>query len=268
MRFALILALSLTYVQDAKAWGQEGHSIIAEIAHRRILPQTRAAVAAILGDGVSLASVSNWADGVRPQRPKTYKWHFVDIPLAISNYDPNRDCQDSNEGDCAINAIERNKATLKDSNADPNDRREALRFLVHFVGDLHQPLHTVKEQRGGNDLHVSFFVDPLKMRKEKTNLHTVWDSGLIRASFWNWGAYVDYLMDTWLLANNAQALLAGNAIDWALDAHKAAREVAFTVSENDDLGQAYLSAARPIVDRQLAAGGVRLAALLDELLGQ
>src|SRR5689334_9679811 len=89
------LILGASWCGQALAWGQEGHSIIAEVAQHRFSPAGAAEVARLLGQGRSLASVSSWADDVRDQRPETYNWHFVDIPLAEDRYKPERDCQPS-----------------------------------------------------------------------------------------------------------------------------------------------------------------------------
>lgn len=244
------------------AWGQEGHSIIAEIADMNLSASAKAHVAALLGQNASLASISSWADDIRDDRPETYNWHFVDIPLNADTYEPNRDCLDSSRGDCAINAIERNRKTLLDPTASFQDKKEALMYLVHFIGDIHQPLHAVGDYRGANDYPVRFFVDPLKKTKQDTNLHAVWDSNLIRATVWDWGAYVRRLQDNWLPGKDVKQLTAGTVVDWTLEAHKAARDVAFM---NADLGQEYLALAQPTVDRQLATAGLRLARLLNEI---
>jgi nuclease S1 len=247
------------------AWGQEGHSIIAEIADLNLGASAKAHVAGLLGQNASLASISSWADDIRDDRPETYNWHFVDIPLNDDNYDPNRDCLDSSKGDCAIKAIDRNRKTLLDPTASLQDKKEALMYLVHFIGDIHQPLHTVGDYRGANDYPVKFFVDPQKKAKQDTNLHAVWDSGLIRATVWDWGAYVRRLQEQWLPGADINQLTKGTTVDWALEAHKAARDVAFKAAMNADLNQDYLALALPTVDRQLAVAGLRLARVLNEI---
>jgi hypothetical protein len=247
------------------AWGQEGHSIIAEIADLNLSASAKTHVAALIGQNASLASISSWADDIRDDRPETYNWHFVDIPLNADNYDPNRDCLDSSKGDCAINAIERLRKTLMDPAASLQDKKEALMYLVHFIGDVHQPLHAVGDYRGANDYPVKFFVDPQKRNKQGTNLHAVWDSGLIRATVWDWGAYVRRLQDNWLPGKDIKQLTMGTVVDWTLEAHRVARDVAFKASMNADLGQDYLTLALPTVDRQLATAGLRLARVLNEI---
>jgi hypothetical protein len=256
----------------AWAWGEEGHSIVAEIAQRRLNDRAAAKVAALLGKGVSLASVSTWADDVRSARPETYNWHFVDIPLADNHYDPARDCKPSKRGDCIVAALSRLGATLRDPSATPSERREALRYMVHFVADVHQPLHTLLEDNGGNRVSVRLYTDPRKRQKMITNLHTAWDVGLIRVWYYSWGTYVDFLENTWLPGRDEAALASGSVEDWVLESHADAARVAYLPPRGGtaaiDLDDAYIAAARPVIDRALAAGGVRLARLLNEALGK
>src|SRR5262245_20991571 len=161
MRSVLLAAVLCFSCQHVLAWGQEGHAIVAEIAQRHLSPKARARVAEILGVGVSLASISTWADDARSSRPKTYNWHFVDIPLDIRTYDAARDCKMVPEkGDCVVAAVARLRRELAARGTPPMARREALKFLVHFIGDLHQPLHTLLEEHGGNGRKVKFFKQP------------------------------------------------------------------------------------------------------------
>ena len=163
-------------------------------------------------------------------------------------------------------------ATLKDPAATPTQLREALRYVVHFVADAHQPLHTVLEDQGGNQIPVTLYTDPRKRQKLTTNLHAAWDAGLIRAYYYSWGSYVDFLEGSWLPGRDEAALAAGSVEDWALEAHADAARVAHVpvrgAAAVTDLGDAYLLAARPVIDRALGAGGVRLARLLNEALGK
>jgi hypothetical protein len=268
----LAVALLLGAHGQAFAWGQEGHAIVAEIAGRHLSPKARAAIAGIFGPGVSLASVSSWADDVRPSRPETYNWHFVDMPLGSPSFDAARDCKrETGKGDCIIAAIARLRRDVASRRTAPRVRREALKLLVHFMGDLHQPLHTVLEERGGNGVTVKFFTQPKSAfgtaPKENTNLHVVWDSGLIRHCVWGWNAYVDRLQNGWLPGKDLAALARGTPVAWAEEAHRAARDVAFTVERGADLGEDYVARAVPVLDRQLAVAGVRLARVLNEAFG-
>ena len=256
-RNAAIIVLAWT--GPAWAWGQEGHSIIAEIAQRRLEPEPLQRVKELLGGEVSLASVSSWADDVRGERPETYNWHFVDIPLAATGYDPVRDCADTSKGDCVIAEIERAKSKLGDATADGHERVEALMFLVHFIGDVHQPLHCVADARGGNDVQVTLF-------GQHTNLHKVWDSGLIQHRVFDWGAYVTHIEADWLPGQDVTALASGTPVDWAEETHRAGIEIWNAVPPDHKLDDQYYQEVLPTFDRQLAVAGLRLARTLNEAL--
>src|SRR3954453_10906697 len=95
--FCIAAVLALTPLHQALAWGQEGHSIVAEIAQRRLSPAAADLVKGLLGPGHSLASVASWADTVRDERPETYNWHFVDIPINVAKYSKDRDCKKNDQ---------------------------------------------------------------------------------------------------------------------------------------------------------------------------
>src|SRR5215469_879456 len=194
--------------ERALAWGQEGHSIVAEIAQRRLSPPAAAAVARTLGRGHSLAAIASWADNIREKRPETTNWHFVDIPIADGTYVPAKHCAPSPKGDCIIAELERLKTTLACTRS-PAARRDALKFAVHFVGDIHQPLHTVEDAVGGNQIPVQVHLRGLVCSQAckaplASNFHAAWDSDLIHAVAWDWGAYVDRLEAGWLKSAEAR----------------------------------------------------------------
>jgi hypothetical protein len=256
---------ALAFTGPSWPWGAEGHSIVAEIAARHLTPKAAESIRQILGGNISLASIASWADDYRSLHPSTARWHFVDIPLDAQNYDEVRDCSAQSDGDCAIHAIERALHDLSDPAAPSSQRLDAVKFLVHFVGDIHQPLHTVAALRGYNQMNVCYFSGPAHNNCVPTDLHTVWDSGLIRSVFYDWGAYADFLETNWIAQNDIATVTAGTPIDWTLEAHTAARDVAVKgVQQNDSLGDDYLTGVRPTLDRQLAVAGLRLARLLNE----
>jgi hypothetical protein len=258
-------------LSPAFAWGQEGHSIIAEIAQRRLTPQAAAAVGQILGNGHSLASVGSWADDVRDARPNTYNWHFVDLPIATGTYDPVRDCtNDPNKGDCVIAELDRLKNDLRCA---PDDKKaDALKFAVHFVGDVHQPLHTVLEERGGNGIQVDMFLHGLacggacNATHSHSNFHAAWDSALIMKTVWDWGAYVERLETGWLTSPEAQSpgIDGGTTVNWAEQTHQAAQTVWNLVPATKVLDEGYYNQILPVLDRQLGLGGLRLARFLND----
>lgn len=252
----------------AFAWGEDGHSIVAEIAQRRLNDTARAAVDKVLKHG-SMASVANWADDVKfTARPETKAWHFVDIPLAAMGYDPATECKNDA---CVIAVLNTLKPQLQ-CGKDDQTKLDALRFVVHFVGDIHQPLHTVSEATGGNGINVTVkfcgLIDPVcTPSPQAANLHAVWDDTLITRTFYNWGAYVERLESGWLKTPEAQAVTtdATTVTDWALQAHAQASRV--WRSNGTVLDEAYYYESLPVVDRQLGTAGIRLARFLNEAYG-
>ena len=236
-------------------WYDEGHRLVARLAETRLTPRTAEAVRELLG-GQTLADASLWADRIRGQRRETGPLHFVNIPLGADRYVPERDCP---HGQCIIAAIARDRRILADTAASPAARAEALRFLVHFIGDLHQPLHVANDgDRGGNERPVSFL-------GAARNLHEVWDGELIEASGLDESQYYDRLrrlMDSLDLGS----LERGTVTDWAMEGHRIAAAHAYSLPRNGAIDPAYVQANLPLVDRALVAAGVRLAAVLNEAL--
>ena len=260
---------------SAFGYGEEGHSIVAEIAQRRLNGPATAQVERLLGKNVSLASVASWADDYRSEHRETSNWHFVDIPLARSDYEPARDCKlVPAYGDCILQEIERVDATLRCSSSDA-DRRMALKFAVHFLGDLHQPLHTVLEQRGGNLVPVRGSIKgntctkKCELDPEVDNLHALWDTTLIRRTVYDWGAYVDRLENGVLRTNSFDEHYAGDTpLDWALQTHFVSTLVwnQKLVAADGTLDEHYYRTVLPILDQELALGGLRLARFLNAAL--
>lgn len=138
------------------AWGVAGHQAVAALAEERLTPAARAAVSDLL-NGASMASVALWADEVRNTTHRdTYNWHFVDIPSSADGYGAERDCKPAPRGDCVVNALDRLERDLSNRELSHDQRREALMFIIHFVGDLHPPLHAIDNigDLGGNRVQV------------------------------------------------------------------------------------------------------------------
>jgi hypothetical protein len=170
MKWILYPLLSMLTLQNVLAWGPDGHKIVAKIAEDQLSPKAKAAVQKLLG-GSSLPDVAIWADTIKGQTEwaHTKSWHFVDIPDE-TDY---ASIPHTADGD-VITAITQNVADLKSASASVEDKKNALMFLVHFVGDMHQPLHVGRpDDRGGNSITIKF-------DNKSTNLHALWDSGLIK----------------------------------------------------------------------------------------
>jgi len=250
------------------AWGPHGHAVVAELAWRELTPEVQAKVAALL-EGSPMNSVGSWADAVRPT--EEFRWtaplHYVNLPDNALRYIPERDCP---EAGCVVSAIDDFAAVLADVNADPEARRQALMFLIHFVGDLHQPLHAGREaDRGGNDIEVEFY-------DHKQRLHAIWDSGIIDAAdLGEWPAWADRLengideMDrlAWTADLNPSDLV-NTAGRWAYESNRLALEYAYTVENGDVVQDEYVERTTPVVELRLSQGGVRLGAILNAVLGE
>lgn len=192
-----------------------------------------------------LTAVATWAEdqGARPAGSR--RWHFVEIPLSVDRYDQARHCPDNN---CVVEKINTYKNQL--SSKKQNERIEALKYLVHLVGDLHQPLHcSDNNDAGGNKTSVSFF-------GQSTNLHKVWDGDLIDWTGLNETDYVNKLWRSKLPTANYWIP------EWVNESHELAR-YAYKFGNDKKLGDSYYKTMLPRVDAQLARGGVRLAYVIE-----
>ncbi|HLY61663.1 MAG TPA: S1/P1 nuclease [Terriglobia bacterium] len=260
IRRALLVACALVLASTSTlAWGPEGHRDIGAIVEKNLKPETLAAIKAMFGPYDTLAAVSVWADDIRDEHPETGPWHYIDIPLIASSIDMNRDCRN---GDCVIAKIHEFEAVLKNKSADPTARRDALKFLVHFVGDLHQPLHCEDNgDKGGNTVQVIFFGQPM-------NLHAVWDGGILRREK-VYGLKLASDLNGRITPAEKTAWARGSIEDWAMEGHALAVQVAYGRLPHEatpNLGDDYFNAALPVVELQIEKAGVRLASILNRTL--
>lgn len=242
------------------AWGRMGHRAAARLAEARLSPAARAAVKDLLEPGETLADASTWADEYRSGHPETGPWHYVNVPITEPRY---RDsfCIDTG---CVVRKVADFRRALADKDSPREERQKALRFLVHFLQDMHQPVHVGdRSDRGGNDLQVRFF-------GEGSNLHRVWDSGLIERGFDHESTL---LLDLTALTTgeDAAAWPDGTVEDWADESLAAARAAYRDPATGRDLrkgaklGEGYHAANLPVARRRLAQAGVRLAETLNGL---
>lgn len=169
MKRISFLFLLFFYSQFAFSWGFIGHKIVAQLAENKLTNTAKEKIKYLLPD-ISLADVSSWADIVRndPEFAFTKPWHFINIadnvPYSFENRNPDGDI---------IDGLQRYVATLKSKFSTQEEKVEALKFVIHFIGDLHQPLHVGRaEDRGGNSIKIKFV-------GRSMNLHSLWDSGMI-----------------------------------------------------------------------------------------
>jgi hypothetical protein len=261
MRFLLavvLCSLLLFPTPAAWAWGNEGHRIIADIAWNHLDPEVQMKLRPFLGEN-NLASLSVWPDDIRKDRPKTGAWHYVDIDSSASGYSA-KDCPDDN---CVVAQIENFAKILADPQQPFAVRSEALNFLVHFVGDLSQPMHAMGDARGGNDVPVTVF-GSAQCGDYPCNLHSVWDSELIAHSGLPEHAYVQKLEG--MIAREHLKSGPVDPIAWANQSFALGKQV--WVQPKTQIDQMYYEKEKPIIDQQLALAGLRLAAVLNQQLAK
>lgn len=233
------------------AWGADGHRVIAEIAWERLAPTTQGRVRALLDlePGASLVSISTWADELRS--PTTASWHYINFePEAGCTYSAARDCPD---GQCVVAALERQAQRLRTASS-PDERLRALKWVVHLVGDIHQPLHAGPSgSKGGNLVQVRAF-------GRGTNLHAVWDSGLIK----HWPGGLSALRET---AATAVAKASGSMAPqaWAMESCRIATAPDFQ-PEGRVVGDEYEARWSHVLAARMQAAAERLAKTLEAAL--
>lgn len=272
-----LVALWAVGAAPARAWGIQGHQVVAAIAWQGLSPGAREEATRLLTlePGQTLVSIATWADDHRG--PATAPWHYLNFPRGQCRFDAARDCPD---GQCVVGAIERQRAILA-SKAPDAERLQALKYLVHFVADVHQPLHAgYQDDRGGNTVQLRFLM-------RGSNLHALWDKGLIE----------QLGFDNEALIAAAQAQLAAQVKSQAhvqtqmlrpvqfqsqstapaspgsglADAIAMAEESCRIVAQpgfypQGDPSPAYVARMTPVLLQRLALAGQRLAALLNQAL--
>lgn len=238
---------------NAPEWGATGHRTVGEIAERHLSKKARKQINNIL-NGQGLAMVSTYGDDIKSDKKydKYYTWHFVNFPFDTKYEDSKK----NKEGDIVM-GIQTCIDMLKNPNTPQNDKSFYLKFLIHLMGDLHQPLHVGRsEDRGGNDIKVLWHYD-------KSNLHRVWDSEMIES----------FNMSYTELAANSKKLSTeqikniqkGSILDWTYESQTLAKKVYASASTDEKLGYRYSYDHFQTVRSQLQKSGIRLAKILNEI---
>jgi hypothetical protein len=303
---AAVLASSLA-APTAHAWGCKGHQTVALIAEKHLTPEAKKFVFSLLntnpvdqqlkrycGSAVSdpLGDASTWADDVRGER-KNGPWHYIDIPRGAARGPIEAFC--GKEG-CVVSAISEQLAILKDRSANGAKRAEALRYIIHFVGDLHQPLHsTTNADEGGNCVPVKYFRREPHERGHgfAPNLHSVWDSAILErdSEGADPGEYAEMLEGAFAGSIEGWQKAGIHVDEWAWESHEYAESTVYgglalkiaiepnvpvhSCTDDNNIGQrllhqhittgeAYQTQAAPVVERRVAQAGVRLAMILND----
>lgn len=235
-------------------WGRTGHRATGEVAEQHLTKKAKQKVREIL-DGQNLAFVSTYGDDIKsdPAYRKYNVWHYVNLEPGETEYTKEK----ANPDGDLVHAINTCVAVLKDKNSSKEDKAFFLKMLVHFVGDLHQPLHAGRgEDKGGNDIQIRWF-------GEGSNLHRLWDSEMIN----------DFQMSYTELAHNSDELSKeeirqiqkGSVLDWMYESKELANKVYASAEVGEKLGYEYMYKWFPVVHDQLQKGGLRLAKILNEV---
>lgn len=257
LAFALVphlVPLPAAPAADAVRWGRIGHRVVARVAAGMLSERAHRELRLIL-EGNSLARISTWADSIRRDRPETAPWHYVNIPIIDSVFRREVHCRPT----CIVQAAESQVAILRDERQPRERRTEALKWVIHLIGDMHMPLHAGdRDDRGGNDVVVWF-------RWQRTNLHALWDSGIIESTGVSEDELVTLLASRVRERQDLAAIRAGSIADWTLASHNVARDLVYPrLSPWLIITQGYVEAATPVIEEQLLRAAVRLAAVLNE----
>jgi len=253
-----LCALCFLLPTPAWAWGPEGHEVVAHLAGMNLTPKARAGVAALLGGEAeaSMAIASNWADEIRDARPQTSSWHYVNLEIdGDLRYVPARDCRADN---CVVGQILRDEAILK-SNAPAAAKAEALKFLIHLVGDIHQPLHAAdNNDRGGNEVRV------IVRRGRPETLHHVWDGDVVALQGRNPALVARGIDGALSPAQKASFMAAGPPTVWAEHSAAIAKTIVYPqVAPSGTLDSRALAVDAQVARQQLARAGYALAGALN-----
>lgn len=258
-RAACIVLLSILAPALAQAWGSEGHRIVAHLAEPLLSATARAEIDRLLAGQPepTLAGISNWADAVRdtPQWRHTTRWHWVNLPaISPCQFDAERDCP---QGDCIILALREQRRILADPDTPDLERRIALQFVVHLVGDLHQPFHAgFAFDRGGNDTRLRF-------ARQNWNLHVLWDVAMVEQAGLEPEVYAAQLRNTMALPATGIPLADDPEVSWALESCQAIHDHRL-YPQGTRIGRGYLERHRPLAEQRLKLAGARLATLLNQ----
>lgn len=255
----ILLPALLFPVQFVYAWGITGHRVVAEVAQKHLSKKSLKGIAAIIGSE-KLAYWSNWPDFIKSDTTHKWdaasKWHYVDLPGNTS-----RDAFEAGlkqlTGENLYTQIISLSAIVKDKTKPVEDRRNALVFVIHLIGDLHQPLHVGRdEDQGGNKITVYWF-------DKKTNLHSVWDASLVDFQQYSYTEYANMLDLRY--KDELEAVRSNGLIDWFYESHTLSDKI-YALSPNEaKLSYGYNYIFQDDLNRQLYKGGIRLAKVLNDI---
>lgn len=248
----LVVLAVLVISPKAFSWGKTGHRVVAEIAQRNLSLEAQRGVKELLGDD-DLSRVATYPDEIRSNRKFDYtaSWHYASIPTGKTYFDQKR----SKDGD-VIEGLFRFEETLRDLKKPKEERVEALKFMVHTMGDLHQPLHVgMAEDRGGNSVRLKWF-------KTETNLHAIWDEYIVDFEQLSYTEYSNYLNH--FTADERKEYAKGTFIDWAKESQDL-RSLVYDTGGSENVGYEYSYKVKATMELRLRQAGLRLANVLNSI---
>lgn len=249
----LLVVISLLLLSpEAFSWGKTGHRVVGEIAQRNLNAEAKKGVKDLLGIE-DLSRVSTWPDEIRSNRKYDYSapWHYTSVPTGKTYFDQKR----NKDGD-VIEALFRFEETLRDPKKSKEEKAEALKFMVHMMGDLHQPLHVgLAEDRGGNNVRLKWF-------KNETNLHALWDESIVDFEQLSYTEYASYLNH--FTKDEKKEFPKGTFLDWAKESMDL-RSVVYDTGGSESAGYEYHHKIKPTMELRLRQAGLRLASLLNSI---
>ncbi len=258
MKFKILLLIPFLFFMKSSSdedvfWGKNGHRTTGKIAEKHLTRKTKKCIDKLL-KGQSLAFVSTFADEIKSDKKYSeyYSWHYVNMDLDETY----QEAKKNPKGDL-VTGINKCIQVLKDKNSFDEDKAFHLKLLVHFIGDLHQPMHIGrKEDKGGNAVQVQWF-------GKGTNLHRVWDTNMID----DWGmSYIELAENAAELSKKQiEVIEKGSVVDWINEVHEVTKEVYNSVKVGEKLRYRYSYDNFGTVRKQLQKGGIRLAKVLNEI---
>ncbi len=234
------------------SWGFKGHRAIATIAQKHLTSNTAYAVSAYL-KGESMAEVATWADENR--NSTTAPWHFLNLPLGLTHEQFIKFVSESDNN--VYSAILKTEASLKDRSLTPDQKNEALKYLIHLVGDAHQPMHVSrKEDKGGNTIQVRF-------DNKGTNLHSLWDSKLIDHE----GLSEAEIVRSYDVATSTQIRQwqSDSPMEWIWESYQVSSELYAQAKPGQEIDEAYYQKYITVIHKRIDQAGIRLAGELNKL---
>lgn len=255
--FFPILAICLTLI--LVSWGYTGHRTIGLITENHLTPSAKTAIRELLGD-TSIAEACTWADDARrePQYANTANWHFLNLPLGL-NYTDFKKYIDTLKTENVYSALINAEKELTDKNTTKQQKVHALKFMMHFVGDLHQPMHISREEdKGGSTIQVNY-------NDKGTNLHSLWDTRMLEKeglSFTQLAAKFDTISEVDIKKWQSEPIL-----NWMWESYQISTELYAEIEQMNKkvIDDTYYQKHMPTVQLRMQQAAIRLAGLLNKI---